>query len=160
MTEPIRHCLFVGGKWVEPRSGETFEVVDPATGETCASLSDGGREDMRSAIDAADVIQPHWTATADERAQILQEAARLLRERSSELARVMTREQGKSLVQSEGEVLYAASCIERFAEEARRISGGLKESGFGREGGRYGVEEYLDVKYLPLGGIRKPDAPT
>ena len=121
---PMENSLFIGGEWVESRSGRTFEVINPATGEICANLPDGGREDMQSAIEAASSVQPVWRKVpADERAQVLQEAARLMRGRSGELARVMTVEQGKPLDQSEGEVLYAASCIERFAEEARRISG-------------------------------------
>lgn len=116
--------LFVGGEWVEARSGRTFEVADPATGAHCATLPDGGREDMRGAIDAANKVQPAWAETiAEERALVMQDATRLMREWSGKLARVMTREQGKPLTQSEGEVLYAASCIERFAEEARRVSG-------------------------------------
>lgn len=124
MTPATEHRLFVGGKWVESYSGETFEVTDPATGETCASLSNGGREDMQAAINAADAIQPAWAATTiGERASIMHETVRRMRESSGELARTMTLEQGKPLAQSEGEVLYAASCIERFAEEARRVFG-------------------------------------
>ncbi len=124
MNMAVKKHLFIGGEWVAAHSGETFEVTDPATGEVCATLPNSGREDTRAAIDAAYATQPSWAATtADERACVMQGAARGLRERSGELARVMTREQGKPLVQSEGEVLYAASCIERFAEEARRISG-------------------------------------
>ena len=79
---------------------------------------------MRTAIDAADAVQSDWASTAaGERASILHETAKRLRERSGELGRVMTLEQGKPSAQSEGEVLYAASCLERFAEEARRVSG-------------------------------------
>lgn len=124
MTPATKHRLFVGGEWGESQSGETFEVVNPATGEICATLPDGGRRDMQAAINAAGDAQLSWAATSvGERASIMHEAARLLRERSGQLARVMTLEQGKPLVQAEGEVLYAASCIERFGEEARRISG-------------------------------------
>ena len=124
MTLATEQRLFIGGEWVGAHSGKTFKVADPATGEPCATLPDGSREDMRAAIDAADAVQPSWASTpADERARILQKAARLLRGSSGELARVMTLEQGKPLAQSEGEVLYAASCIERFSEEARRVSG-------------------------------------
>ncbi|CAN5657999.1 NAD-dependent succinate-semialdehyde dehydrogenase [soil metagenome] len=124
MIPAAEYPLFVGGEWTDSHSGDTFEVTDPATGETVATLPDGGRKDMQSAIDAAYSVQSSWAAaTADERAGIMHEAARLLGERSGELAWRMTREQGKPLAQSEGEVLYAASCIERFAEEARRVSG-------------------------------------
>lgn len=124
MTSTTEYRLFVVGDWDESRSGETFGVMNPATGEICATVSNGGPEDMRAAIDAAHAVQLAWAATpADERASIMHEAVRRLRERSGELARMMTREQGKPLDQSEGEVLYAASCVERFAEEARRIAG-------------------------------------
>lgn len=124
MTLATEYRMFVGGEWVESHSGKTFEVTDPATGETCATLPDGDQKEMRAAIDAADTAQSAWaTTTSGKRASIMHEAARLMCERSGELARVMTQEQGKPIPQSEGEVLYAASCIERFAEEARRISG-------------------------------------
>lgn len=124
MTLTTKHPLFVGGEWIESRSGETFEVANPATGETCATVADAGQENMRAAVDAAETAQPAWAAAnPEERASIMHEAARLLSGRSDQLARVMTGEQGKPLAQSEGEVLYAASCMERFGEEALRISG-------------------------------------
>jgi succinate-semialdehyde dehydrogenase/glutarate-semialdehyde dehydrogenase len=120
----MRYELFLGGEWRGALSGETFEVTNPATGEMVASLSDGGRADMQRAIEAACDAQREWgRTTAGERAAILSEAARLMRGRAGPLARIMTLEQGKPLVQSEGEVMYAASCLDRFAEEARRICG-------------------------------------
>ena len=120
----MKYELFVGGEWRDASSGETFEVTNPATGETVATLPDGGRTDMQRAIEAAVDAQREWgRTTVGERAGILSEAARLMRERAGSLARIMTLEQGKPLVQSEGEVMYAASCLDRFAEEARRIRG-------------------------------------
>ena len=116
--------LFVGGEWRQAASGETFGVTNPATGETVATLPDGGGADMRRAIEAAARVQREWgRTTAGERAGILSEAASLVRGRAGHLARVMTLEQGKPLAQSEGEVMYAASCLDRFAEEARRVRG-------------------------------------
>jgi len=124
MTTTMEYRLFVGGEWLEGHSGKTFEVTNPATGETVATLPDGGRADMRRAIEAAANVQRDWGRTiAGERAGILSEAARLMRERTRRLARVMTLEQGKPLAQAEGEVLYAASCLDRFSEEARRVCG-------------------------------------
>ena len=116
--------LFVGGEWRDAVSGGTFGVTNPATGETVATLPDGRAADMRGAIEAAARVQREWgRTTAGERAGVLSEAARLIRGRVGHLARVMTLEQGKPLAQSEGEVMYAASCLDRFAEEARRVRG-------------------------------------
>ena len=117
--------LFVGGEWVgSVASGKTFDVTNPASGETLATLPDGGGEEMRRAIDAAAAVQEEWAATtAAYRAGIMREAARLMHERQEHLARVMTLEQGKPLAESRGEIVYAASFVEWFAEEARRVYG-------------------------------------
>ena len=117
--------LFVGGEWTgSAASGGTFDVVNPANGETLAMLPDAGREEMQRAVDAAADVQPEWTATtAAYRATIMREAARLMHERKEHLARVMTLEQGKPLAESRGEIVYAASFVEWFAEEARRVYG-------------------------------------
>ncbi|CAA9442354.1 MAG: Succinate-semialdehyde dehydrogenase [NAD(P)+] [uncultured Rubrobacteraceae bacterium] len=119
-----KYGLFVGGEWRDALSGGTFGVTNPSTGDTVATVPDGGAADVREAIEAAANAQLEWgRTTAGERAGILAEVARLVRGRAGHLARVMTLEQGKPLAQSEGEVLYAASCLERFAEEARRVRG-------------------------------------
>jgi succinate-semialdehyde dehydrogenase/glutarate-semialdehyde dehydrogenase len=116
--------LFVGGEWQQAASKETFVVTNPATGETLATLPDAGREDMQRAIDAAAAVQPEWAeTTANYRAGILREAARLMHERKEHLARVMTLEQGKPIAESRGEIVYAASFLEWFAGEARRVYG-------------------------------------
>jgi succinate-semialdehyde dehydrogenase/glutarate-semialdehyde dehydrogenase len=116
--------LFVGGEWREARSGRTFEVANPATGETIAALPDAGREDMQRAIDAAAAVQAEWSERpAQDRAAILQHAAALMHERKEHLARTMTLEQGKPMAESRGEIVYAASFLEWFAGEARRIYG-------------------------------------
>ncbi len=117
--------LFVGGEWSgSTASGKTFEVTNPANGETIAVLPDGGREEMRKAVDAAAAVQPEWgETTAAHRAAIMREAARLMHERKEHLARVMTLEQGKPITESRGEIVYAASFVEWFAEEARRVYG-------------------------------------
>jgi succinate-semialdehyde dehydrogenase / glutarate-semialdehyde dehydrogenase len=116
---------FVGGEWIaSAASGRTFDVVDPATGEAIATLPDAGREEMQRAIDAAAEAQPAWAATtALHRAQIMRRAVALMHERQEHLARVMTLEQGKPLAESRGEILYAASFVEWFAEEGRRVYG-------------------------------------
>ena len=126
MTETVLgDRLFVGGEWVEASAtGETFDVVNPANGEVLATLPNGGREEMRRAIDAAAEVQREWgETTAVYRAGILREAARLMHERKEHLAKVMTLEQGKPLAESRGEIGYAASFVEWFAEEGKRVYG-------------------------------------
>lgn len=99
--------LFVGGEWVDSAaSAYTFDVTNPANGDTVATLPDAGREEMQRAIDAASAIQQDWAATtAQHRASIMREAARLMHERKEHLARVMTLEQGKPLSESRGEIV-------------------------------------------------------
>ena len=126
MTETVLgDRLFVGGEWVEASAtGGTFDVVNPANGEVLATLPDGGREEMRRAIEAAAEVQREWgETTAVYRAGILREAARLMHERKEHLAKVMTLEQGKPLAESRGEIGYAASFVEWFAEEGKRVYG-------------------------------------
>ena len=116
--------LFVGGEWRNSASGTTFPVTDPATGQTIAELPDATKEDMQRAIDAAAAVQEQWAEkTAAQRSAVLQEAARLMHERKEHLAEVMTREQGKPVVESRGEIFYAASFVEWFAEEGKRVYG-------------------------------------
>ncbi len=119
--------LFVGGEWVDgAASGNTFDVTNPANGETLATLPDAGQEEMRRAIDAAAAVQDDWAATtAAYRAGIMRRAADLMHEKKEHLATVMTLEQGKPLAESRGEIVYAASFVEWFAEEARRVYGDM-----------------------------------
>jgi succinate-semialdehyde dehydrogenase/glutarate-semialdehyde dehydrogenase len=124
IEERVSDGIFVGGEWTEAASGKTFEVTNPATGEAIATLPDGGHEDMRRAIDAAAAVRPEWEeTTAARRAAILQKVAQTMRERNRELGRLMTLEQGKPLAEARGEIGYAASFLEWFAEEAKRVSG-------------------------------------
>ena len=117
--------LFVAGEWAgAAASGETFDVTNPANNETIATLPDAGREETRRSIDAAASVQAEWAATtAAYRAGIMREAARLMHERKEHLATVMTLEQGKPLAESRGEIVYAASFVEWFAEEGKRVYG-------------------------------------
>jgi succinate-semialdehyde dehydrogenase/glutarate-semialdehyde dehydrogenase len=117
--------LFVGGEWVSSEASEkTFEVTNPANGKTVAALPDAGGEDMQKVIDLAATAQKEWAeTTAGYRAGILREAARLMHERKEHLARVMTLEGGKPLSEARGEIVYAASFVEWFAEEGKRVYG-------------------------------------
>ena len=117
--------IFVGGEWTGEASGNrTFDVLNPATGGVVATLPDAGREEMRRAIDAASAVQAEWgRTTAQRRAGILRDAVAMMHERNEHLARVMTLEQGKPLAESRGEIRYAASFLEWFAEEGKRVYG-------------------------------------
>lgn len=120
----ITDKLFIGGEWQTAESGKTFEVLNPATLEVLAVLPDAGREDMRRAIDAAVAAQSSWgDITAAERSKIVMAAARLMYDRVDRIARLITMEEGKPLAEARGEVAYAASFLEWFAEEAKRVYG-------------------------------------
>ena len=119
-----QYKLFIGGDWCEAKSGQTFDVTNPATLETVATLPDGGKADMQRAIDAADKAQRAWgNTTASERSKIMMAAAARMHEQAEDLARVMTLEEGKPLAEARGEVIYAASFLEWFAEEGKRVYG-------------------------------------
>ncbi len=116
--------MFIDGSWDEARSGKTFEVTDPATGEAIGTVPDGSAEDALDAIAAADAAFGSWsTTTAQSRADLLYAAWQLMTERSESLARLMTSEQGKPLKASRAEVKYAADFLRFYAEEATRVTG-------------------------------------
>jgi len=116
-----RRCL-VGGEWL---SGErTIPVDNPATGARLAEVPCLGRAEVRRAITAAQAAMPSWAArTAKDRAAVLRRWFDLLLENADDLAAIMTAEQGKPLAEARGEVLYAASFLEWFAEEGKRVYG-------------------------------------
>jgi len=116
-----RRCL-VGGEWL---SGErTIPVDNPATGARLAEVPRLGRAEVRRAIAAAQAAMPSWAArTAKDRAAVLRRWFDLLLENADDLAAIMTAEQGKPLAEARGEVLYAASFLEWFAEEGKRVYG-------------------------------------
>ncbi|HXA30833.1 MAG TPA: aldehyde dehydrogenase family protein, partial [Acidimicrobiales bacterium] len=116
--------LFIDGKWLEAASGQRFDAVNPATGEILGQAADGNAEDTGAAIDAASAAFPEWSArTAYARAELLNKAHGLMLERQEDLARIMTREQGKPLRMARNEVGYAADFLAWFAEEAKRVYG-------------------------------------
>ncbi|HZR93119.1 MAG TPA: NAD-dependent succinate-semialdehyde dehydrogenase [Gaiellaceae bacterium] len=122
--ELVRSQAYVGGAWVGADSGETFPVVNPATGETIAEVPRLGAAETRRAIDAAAAAFPAWSGLlAKERARILRRFAELVLDRREELAVLMTLEQGKPLAESRAEIDYGASFLEWFAEEAKRVYG-------------------------------------
>jgi succinate-semialdehyde dehydrogenase/glutarate-semialdehyde dehydrogenase len=115
---------YVGGEWIEADAGETFDVVNPATGEVIARVPRMGVPETRRAIAAAADAFPRWRSMlARERARILRRWADLMIEHADALAQLLTAEQGKPLAESEAEIAYAASFLEWFGEEAKRIYG-------------------------------------
>ncbi|GAB4009393.1 NADP-dependent succinate-semialdehyde dehydrogenase [Spirosoma migulaei] len=120
----IRTQSYVNGTWVTAASGETFDVIDPATGSVIASVPDMGQADVRAAIEVAHAAWPAYRdLTAKERSNLLRKWFSLILENKDELAQLMTMECGKVLSESLGEVDYGASFIEWFAEEAKRTYG-------------------------------------
>jgi len=120
----FRQQCYINGQWVDADSGETINVTNPATGEIIGTIPKMGASETRRAIEAANAAYPAWRArTAGERAAILRRWYELLLENQEDLAVLMTAEQGKPLAESKGEIVYAASFIEWFAEEGKRIYG-------------------------------------
>lgn len=116
--------LFIDGAWRDASDGATFDVIDPSTGELVAQVADATAEDVRAMVDGAAAVQDEWAATpAVERAAIMRRAARIFEERLDDLARLLSREQGKPVAQAIGEIQYGIGFIDWFAEEARRVHG-------------------------------------
>jgi succinate-semialdehyde dehydrogenase/glutarate-semialdehyde dehydrogenase len=120
----LRTRAFLGGKWLDAASGATHQVHNPATREPIGTVPDMGAAEARRAIEAAAAAFPAWAAhTARERALVLRRWYELIMANQEDLATLMTAEQGKPLTESKGEVAYAASFIEWFAEEGKRLYG-------------------------------------
>ncbi len=120
----LRHQCYVDGQWLDADDGATIAVHDPATGDDLGTVPSFGAAETRRAIEAANAAWPAWRAkTAKERCNILRRWFELMMAAQEDLAVVMTTEQGKSLTEARGEIAYAASFIEWFAEEAKRVYG-------------------------------------
>lgn len=116
-------CL-VNGEWIEANSKTTHPVTNPATGEVIAEIPHLSPEEIPAVIEASRIAQKKWALfTAKERSVILRRWFELMIENTDDLALLMTSEQGKPLAEAKGEIGYAASFIEWFAEEAKRIYG-------------------------------------
>jgi len=125
LRDPLlfRQACYIDGRWVEP-TGETIDVDDPATGEIVGHVPKMGATQARQAIDAAARAFPAWSRrTAKDRAGVLRRWFELIMANQEDLAQLMTLEQGKPLTESRGEIAYAASFIEWFGEEAKRVYG-------------------------------------
>ncbi len=120
----FREQCYVNGGWIDARSGNAIEVDNPATGETIGTVPAFGREETRAAIEAADAAWRGWRSRpAKERAGLMRRWFELMMAYQDDLAVLMTSEQGKPLAESRGEIAYAASFVEWFAEEAKRVYG-------------------------------------
>ena len=120
----LRQQCYIDGAWVGADSGATIGVNNPATGEAIGSIPKMGAAETRRAIIAANAALPGWRAkTAAERGKLLRRWSELMLENQADLALIMTSEQGKPLAEARGEIAYAASYLEWFAEEGRRAYG-------------------------------------
>jgi succinate-semialdehyde dehydrogenase/glutarate-semialdehyde dehydrogenase len=140
----FRQQAYVNGEWVDALNRGTIPVTNPATGATLGSVPRMGAEETRQAIEAADKALPAWRAkTAKERAQILRKWFDLMMANQDDLAQLMTAEQGKPLAESKGEIAYAASFIEWFGEEGKRLYGDTIPS--------HGADKRIVVIKEPIG---------
>ena len=120
----LRHVAYIDGEWKQADNGETFDVLNPATGDSVGAAPKMGAAETRRAIEAANAACPAWrTKTAKERAAILRRWYDLMIANADDLALILTTEQGKPLAEAKGEIAYAASFIEWFAEEGKRVAG-------------------------------------
>jgi acyl-CoA reductase-like NAD-dependent aldehyde dehydrogenase len=127
--EPVELPLLIDNEWRPARSGETFSVDNPATGEIVGHAAKAGKQEAVAALEAASRAFPAWSATlGDERAAILKKAGELVLERQEELATLLTLEQGKPLRDARGEVGASAKTLIYYGEEARRIRGEIAPS--------------------------------
>ena len=115
---------FIGGRWCDAVGGAKFAVLNPADDSHIAEVADSTAADARAAVDAAQAAFPAWRATpAKQRALLLKRWNDLILAHQDELGRLISLEQGKPLAEGRGEVAYAASYVEWFAEEATRACG-------------------------------------
>lgn len=120
----LRQQAYINGQWCNADSGETCAITNPATGETIGTVPNMGTNETRRAITAANAAWSTWRAkTGKERGAVIRQWNDLMLANADDLAMIMTVEQGKPLAEAKGEIAYAASFIEWFAEEAKRVSG-------------------------------------
>lgn len=120
----FKQAAYINGKWVDATDGSSVTVSDPASHETLGHVPNLSAEQVAQAIEAANAALPAWRAkTAAERSQLLKRWHALIMDNEAALGELMTLEQGKPLKEARGEIGYAASFIEWFAEEAKRLYG-------------------------------------
>ncbi|HCV3301546.1 TPA: NAD-dependent succinate-semialdehyde dehydrogenase [Acinetobacter baumannii] len=122
----FRQQAFVAGKWCDADHQQTSKILNPATLEVIGTVPNMGKAEAERAIEAAKEAWPLWkNKTAKDRSIILKKWFDLIISNADELAFILTSEQGKPLAEAKGEILYAASFIEWFAEEAKRVYGDI-----------------------------------
>ncbi|MGB0944725.1 MAG: NAD-dependent succinate-semialdehyde dehydrogenase [Marinomonas sp.] len=125
-SQLFRQKAYIAGEWVESETGEVQSIFNPATGDLLGTVPNLGSEATQKAIDFAYEAQKAWAAkTTQERSSILRRWYELMIAHADDLANILTLEQGKPLAEAKGEILYAASFIEWFAEEGKRIYGDI-----------------------------------
>lgn len=125
-TDLLKQQNFINGQWCNGASGAVHDVTDPATGEVFARVPDSSEDDARQATVAAQTAFEGWrTLPARDRARFLKRWHALIVANTEDLARIISREQGKPLAEGRGEVAYGASYVEWFAEEAVRSYGDI-----------------------------------
>jgi succinate-semialdehyde dehydrogenase/glutarate-semialdehyde dehydrogenase len=133
-TGLLRFQVPIGEKWIDAASGETITVTNPADGSIIGSVPSLSADEVRAAITAAYEAMPAWRRrTAKERSAILHRWFQLLMEKQEDLATILTTEQGKPLAEAKGEIAYAASYIQWFAEEAKRVYGDTIPAGMANQ---------------------------
>ena len=126
LKDPSLLCnkAFVAGEWIDAKDGATFDVKNPARGDVLTTLPDLSIIEVKRAIDAAEASQRAWAArTGKDRAAILRKWHDLMVANADDLGMILTAEMGKPIAEGKGEIIYGASFIEWFAEEAKRIYG-------------------------------------
>ena len=125
----LRQQAYLNGRWCDADNGETCEVANPATGEVLGTVPKMGAAETRRAIAGAESAWGSWRAkTGRERSAVLRRWNDLILANAGDLAMIMAVEQGKPLAEASGEIAYAASFIEWFAEEAKRVDGDILQS--------------------------------
>jgi succinate-semialdehyde dehydrogenase/glutarate-semialdehyde dehydrogenase len=146
LTDPklFRQQCYIDGAWLDADGTGTITVDNPSTGEVLGTVPKMGAAETRRAIEAAEAALPAWRAkTAKERAQILRRWFDLMMANQEDLAAIMTAEQGKPIAESKGEIAYAASFIEWFAEEGKRTYGDVIPA--------HGTDKRIVVIKQPIG---------
>jgi succinate-semialdehyde dehydrogenase/glutarate-semialdehyde dehydrogenase len=166
LVKTYEQKMYIGGEWTGARSGKTFVVTNPATGEAVASVPDGDASDTRRAINAAYRAFSEWSCLpANERAEILIKVRDLILERGEELAKIIAIEEGKPIKESRMEVKYSSEFITFYAEECKRISGEVLSSSlidrrFYSIKQPVGVAGIITIWNYPSAGITRPVIPA
>jgi len=145
-TNLLKEKAYIAGEWLSADNGAVHPVSNPANGDRIADVPDMGADETRRAIEAAERAWGPWHAlTAKERTTLMRRWYDLILENSEDLAVLMTAEQGKPLAEARGEVIYGASFVEWFAEEAKRIYGDVIPG--------HGTDKRIVVLKQPVGVV-------